>query len=174
MTINYGRDQSGRPPRSRPKIEIGIFFSSRCIEIIEIGDPGSPRLVGMNNFFSEIHRDNTRQVGESREYGGYRDYLEIPRFPRLSPTFFLVLRCPRKIPTFCSIFEVIRGPKIPTYLDISTYPDIYNLPFRLNWTTSTNDLFPRIFPKYPDFPRNILTYPDLTEQWNLRKLYFWK
>ena len=110
LSTRHERDQSGRPPRSRPKIEIGIFFSSRCIEIIEIGDPGSPRLVGMKKIFFEIHRDNTRQVGKSRESGGFRDNLEIPRFPRL-------------FPTFCSIFEVIRGPKIPTYLDISTYPD---------------------------------------------------
>ena len=75
-----------------------------------------PGLVGMKKNFFEIHRDNTRQVRKSRESGGFRDNLEIPQFPQLFPT--LVLCCPQKIPFFCSIFEVIRGPKIQTYLDI--------------------------------------------------------
>ena len=125
-----GEINRGPPPRSRPKIGIGILFWARSIEIIGIGDPGPPRLVGTKIKFFGIHRDNTRQVGRSRENGGFRDNLEIPRFPRLLPTFFLVLRCPRKIPTFRSIFEVIRGSKIPTFLDISTNPDIDKLPFR--------------------------------------------
>ena len=40
---NYGRGELGRPPRSRPKIEIGIFFSSRSWFCIEIGEPKPPR-----------------------------------------------------------------------------------------------------------------------------------
>ena len=166
-------NRGGLPDLDR-KSRSGFFFHPDASRLSRSGTPDLPDWSGWIIFFSrfiETPRDKSGKVentGDIEIISKSPDFLDFPRL------FFLVLRCPRKIPTFCSIFEVIRGPKIPTYLDISTYPDIYNLPFRLNWTTSTNDLFPRIFPKYPDFPRNILTYPDLTEQWNLRKLYFWK
>ena len=39
----YERGESGRPARSQPKIEIGIFFSSRSRFCIKIGEPEPPR-----------------------------------------------------------------------------------------------------------------------------------
>ena len=71
---NYGRDQSGRPPRSRPKIEIGIFFRPRRIEIFGIGEPEPPRRVGMKwkKFRDRSSRDET-----SREKSRTRGKVEI-------------------------------------------------------------------------------------------------
>ena len=76
--IRDGRDQSGRPPQSRPKIEIGMKKKSRSRFSVEIGEPEPPRKVGIKvginrgqisilpNFFGQFPRKVGIKVGINR------------------------------------------------------------------------------------------------------------
>ena len=54
-----GEISRGGLPDLDPKIEIRIFKPPRHIEIIRIGEPGPPRLVGIKVQIFKINRDET-------------------------------------------------------------------------------------------------------------------
>ena len=141
-----GEINRGPPPRSRPKIGIGIFFWARSIEIIGIGDPGPPRLVGTKIKFFGIHRDNTRQVGIISKSPDFLDFSRL---------FFWSFVVPEKSRLFTQFSRSFGDQKSRLFSISRLIP------------TLTNFLFAKIEPPrltivFLDFSRNIPTFPEIS------------
>ena len=95
MPINHGRDKSGRPPWSRPKIKIGIF-----------NPPGESILLGSGS--RDLHEKSDFRSDFSRLFKTNKDKSRKSRnveISRLIPTY---LDLSWLIPTYPNLSRIIR------------------------------------------------------------------
>ena len=76
ISTNYGRDKSRWPPRSRPKIEIGIFKPPGASRLSGLGSPDLLKKSGFQCDFSKLIETSWEKLRKLR-------YLDLSRLFRL-------------------------------------------------------------------------------------------
>ena len=129
MDTNYGRDQSGRPPRSRSRFvgKSGRLPRSRSRFVGKSGRPprSRSRFVGKSGRpprtckIFEASREKSRQIRKSRGNPDFsRLFAQNREKSRCYPTF---LDFSRFFPTFPGVFDLKRTGKLGENLDFPRF-----------------------------------------------------